>query len=379
MAHNTHRSRLTRALTNFTGWPYQRAHQHVHYAATLGILPTRYAGVSYPDLAAALTVIPEHAHTTPDLTGQHCWILTRDDEPCDDGFGIEHFTTEAAAAAAARRATGQVLTPQPAPDQCLVVRCSACGYQFDEDEGIEHFPVAPETLQALPIDLRDATWSISPDGALCPACTCSERNEHQFSSGLDDCRICGATAPARGYDTLILTDTHGNEFPASTLPDPIAVIGDVGWGAGVLDQRPGVGRLPGIPVSLAANVTLVLFPNRVRDHEVARRTAALLRTVGAAHAPYGGGITIPPGTLPAYTQDTATWTADILSTPAIGRGGIRTSDIAVATGTSPAEVEKQLTQGAATRGVVRCGARWVHSPNADPSGTCTDNHLHLGF
>ena len=379
MAHNTHRTRLTRALANFTGWPYQRAHRHVQHAAHLGLLPARYADVTYPELAAALALIPEHNHTTPDLAAQHCWILTREGEPCDDGFGVQHFTTETEAEAAARRAPGRACTPQQTHTRCLVVSCNTCGYQFDEDEGIEHFPLTPETLQALPRDLLGATWSISCNGALCPACTCEERNEHQFAAGLEDCQICSTTAPTRAYDSLLLTDAQGNEFPASTLPNPLVVIGDVGWGAGVLDRRPGVGRLPGIPLSLAANVTLVLFPNRVRDQEVARRTSALLHAAGATQSPYGGGITIPPGTLPAYTEGIAAWAADILGMPAIGQGGIRTSDIATATGTTPADVEEQLTREGPKWGVVRCGARWSYPFTPSPSGKCLDEHAHFNF
>ncbi|GAA0583171.1 hypothetical protein GCM10010172_80260 [Paractinoplanes ferrugineus] len=105
-----------------------------------------------------------------------CWVLTYPSGPSE--FEPHYDTEDKALKAAAEDDNDNRGTPKRLDQPCATAT-SACGYSYDEDEFVEHWPDAGELKQHL----RGLDYRFLGDGTLlCPA-------------GVD-CDECDALAPA---------------------------------------------------------------------------------------------------------------------------------------------------------------------------------------
>jgi hypothetical protein len=115
---------------------------------------------------------PPAKPTLPDgvsVKTEPCWsLLYGNGTPADSLDVSPHYDTESEAAEAASEFTMADLgtpTAHRNGTPCVLIACTACGYQFDADEpGVVHFVTVEQALVAI----RDCEWTTGPEGIRCP-------------------------------------------------------------------------------------------------------------------------------------------------------------------------------------------------------------------
>lgn len=107
----------------------------------------------------------------------NCWVLTDEHGADHDDYGlVVHHASVSAALSWAVSEEIEGYAPRQLDKPCMVIRCTCCGYVFDEDEdGIVHFEDLGEARKVL---AAADGGTVADDGtAKCQPCATGECDE----------------------------------------------------------------------------------------------------------------------------------------------------------------------------------------------------------
>lgn len=105
-----------------------------------------------------------------DQAADPCWYpATPDGLAFEWGDGCPHWQSEDEGReriVAIRNESDADLSLHRETEGCWHVACAECGYRYDEDEWVSHFPSRADAVSAA----DDCDWHVLDDRLLCPDC-----------------------------------------------------------------------------------------------------------------------------------------------------------------------------------------------------------------